>query len=111
MRRVFSRSGVYFERVKFDELAEDLIRDYRINGKRSLGRAEISINHLKESFGGLKVPQVTSSKINQYVDNRLEEGAANATINRELAALKRMLNLGARQTPSKVDHVPCIQML
>ncbi len=59
--------GIYFERVKFDELAEDLLRDYRVNGKRSLGRAEISINHLKESFGGLKVPQVTSSRINQHM--------------------------------------------
>jgi len=27
-------SGVYFNRVRFDELAEDLIRDYRINGKK-----------------------------------------------------------------------------
>ncbi|MGO9534763.1 MAG: tyrosine-type recombinase/integrase, partial [Syntrophobacteraceae bacterium] len=36
---------------------------------------------------------------------------AKATINRELAALKRMLNLGAQCTPPKVDRVPHIQML
>jgi integrase len=103
--------GIYFDRVKFDELTEEFLRDYKINGKKSLQRAEISVNHLEGFFGGLKVTQITSSKINKYIDSRLEEMAANGTINRELAALKRMMNMGARQTPPKVDRVPYIQML
>ena len=41
----------------------------------------------------------------------LSKGASNATINRELAALKHMLNLGAQQTPPKIDRVPYIPML
>jgi len=42
---------------------------------------------------------------------RLEEGAANATINRELAIIKRMYKLGEQHTPPKVALVPYIPML
>jgi integrase len=103
--------GVLFEKVSFEDLAKGYIRDYRINQKKSRSRAIVSIKHLKKHFGGLRVPEISSPMINAYIEKRLKEKVANATINRELAALKRMLNIGAKQTPPVVDRVPYIQML
>jgi integrase len=103
--------GVYYDKVSFDELAEDFLRDYRINKKKSHARAKISVNQLKKKFEGYRAPQITTPKIKAYIEQRVKDGAAGGTVNRELSALKRILNLGAKQTPPKIDRVPHIPML
>jgi hypothetical protein len=52
---------------------------------------------------------VATDNIKQYVAQRLDAGAANATVNRELAALKRMFSLGLQA--EKIQRKPYIPML
>lgn len=94
-------------RIQVRELAEDFLRDYRINGRKSLDDAEARWRiHLDPFFGAARIAEVGSRTIEKYIDSRLEQGAQNATINRELAALKRMFRLGYHATPPKVSRLP-----
>jgi len=104
--------GPQAERIKVQELAEDFLREYRINGRKSLDDVKTRWElHLKPFFGVLRAVDVTSGLIARYVDARQQEGAKNATINREIAAFKRMFRLGHQSTPPKVLRMPAFPHL
>lgn len=97
------------ERTRFQDLAELLINDYEINGRRSLVRAKRSIKHLRDFFGLCRATEITADRVSAFIAFRKRHGAANASINRELAALKRMFRLGKRV--GKVSEIPHISLL
>ncbi len=103
--------GLRVEKVRVDELARDYLRDYEINGRASVRDAKRYVQFFTQAFGTMRVVDIRSDHIAAYIDDRRRRGAANATINRELGGLRRMLNLGAKQDPPKVLHVPMIPRL
>lgn len=103
--------GLRVEKIRFEELAHDLINDYKVNGKKSVNRATRSINHLKKYFEGIRAVDISTDRIREYILQRQGEGAKNATVNHELATLKRMFNLAKQMTPQKVTTIPHIPHL
>ena len=104
------------ERVTFETMAEDLLNDYTTNEKRSVRSAKLSIRHLEKFFGLDRALDITTDRVRSYIASRQraeeegEKGASNASINRELSALKRMfsLALNAGKISSK-PHVPMLE--
>ena len=45
--------------MTFEDVTRDLIRDYEVNGKRSLGKAKKSVERLVSFFGGWRAVQIT----------------------------------------------------
>ncbi len=106
------RQGIYVpdaDQTRFEDLATLLLDEYRANARKSLDRVEDAVDHLKDFFAGCRASAISTDRILAYVRHRQGQEAANATINRELAALKRMFRLGEKA--GKVVRRPYIDML
>lgn len=68
-----------------------------------------ALKNLAQYFERFRAPDITPDAIARYIDKRLAVGAANATINRELTALRRAMNLAV--AAGKLAHVPRITNL
>src|SRR5262245_43560717 len=101
--------GTREDRVTFEQLAEDLKNEYKVNARRSLRSVELSIRHLSTFFAGDRAVHITTDRIRAYIAERQEEEAANASINRELSALKLAFSLA--QQAGKLFHRPYIPTL
>lgn len=97
-------------RVTVDDALADVILDYQINAKRSLDDVQRRITkHLRPWFLGRRLSTLTPDVVRQYIAHRQTEQAANATINRELALLKRGITLAAQA--GKLIARPYVPML
>lgn len=99
------------EQIKVATLLALLLDDYRRQDRSDLYQAQLRVKkHLLPAFGELRAVKLSSSHIRQYVDRRQKE-VANATINRELALIRRAFNLGTLEDPPLVYRVPRIPKL
>ena len=102
--------GPVEERVTFEELSENLLKDYQVNNRKAVKTVVYPITHLKKSFAMFKALDITTDRINSHIVRRQKEGAKNATINRELAALKKMFSLAVRAgNLSSKPYIPTLE--
>lgn len=90
-------------------LYADLEHDYVVNRRSSRRALAARWKHLKPFFGMLAARDVKPAHVKRYVGDRLVEHASHGTINRELAALKRMYKLAVLS--GEIFRVPPIRML
>ena len=70
--------------IRFEEAADDLVTDYTVNHKRTLVDLQRRLDdHLTPWFRGRRLATISTADVRAYIKHRLEEGAANASINVE----------------------------
>jgi len=69
-------------------------RQYVLDGRKSIERVHEAFQHLEEFFGPeVRAMQITRSRLDSYAQHRLAAGRARATVNNELAQLRRGFRL------------------
>lgn len=94
--------------LRFDEAVHAVVRDYRINGRRSTDQVERRIRlHLQPFFGGRRMMTIDAGDAARFREQRQSDGASVAEINRELAILKRAFSIAAE---SGFPYKPTIKL-
>jgi integrase len=109
------KKGTWFEQERRPATLMELLdslRDHLVNGRKGTAKGlGWRRKHLEKHFAGTLATNLTTDAITRYTLARQREGAAPATINRELAAVRHALKFGQRSTPPKVHSIPYIPML
>ena len=98
-------------RITFEDAADDLLNDYKVNGRKTHDHAKRRIaRHLTPHFRGKRLISITTSEIRTFVAARQDAQASNGEINRELACLKRMFTLAVQAGKLHTKpHIPMLQ--
>lgn len=84
-------------RLTLRRLTDIIITEYKVNGRATGRRMAYGLKHIVDYLGEKTIAlSVSTSSIRKFIDHRQAQGAANGTINRELAALKRAFSLAVK---------------
>lgn len=108
-----AHAGMASERATVADILDLALASYRMKERRSTAALESQLNHVRPALGKIRTAALSTADIERYVRRRLAEQPrpSNASINRELAALRHGLKLGARRSPPLVARPIHIDML
>src|SRR4051812_10605359 len=105
-------AGLNPEKTTIGHLADLVVEDYKHAKKRSVKDVEYRIGlHIRPLLGDIRAAQFGLSHFKKYVSARRQQGAADATINRELAIVRRGFTLASQADPPLVSRSPHIPKL
>lgn len=97
------------DRVKVGVLLDDCITEAELNQRRSLSAIKRRAKKMRIAFGNRYAHSLTAVDLRAYQLARQRTGAANATINREIAVLRRAYKLGLES--EKIHRMPVVRQL
>lgn len=104
--------GISPRLVTMGHLFDLVLADYKLHEKRDLPNVKQRIEkQLRPAMGSLPTSSFNRTVLNGYIQRRKNDGKAAATINRELAVLRRALNLGLQADPPLVSRLHKITAL
>jgi integrase len=97
-------------RFKFDYALKDYLVDQEVNDRVGIAKFKRRLElHVEPYFRGRRMTGIETADVRLYTLKRRREGASNATINRELQALRRMFSLSVKGGKLlRKPHIPLL---
>ena len=96
-------------RVTVGDLLDTLVLDYQNRKNRTAKYIEGRIRPLRDAFGRVRAIDMTADRLERYKSARTAAGKAAATVNRELAALRRAFRIAVARR--RVQSMPIFELL
>jgi integrase len=94
------------QKLRLTDLWEAFLQSRQIKGCGLEHLTRRWTKHLEPFLGQVRISQLGDDALMQYIAHRQQEGAENATINREIAIVRGMLRMGFYAKPQKVKSLP-----
>jgi integrase len=98
--------------MRMSQLLDLVLQDYIRHKRKSIYDLKLRIDRqLRPKIGRIRVEQFGSEAIQCYIEQRTKAGIQAATVNRELAVVKRSLVLAMQHDPPLIGRIPHIPAL
>lgn len=101
--------GPQQDRILVSELLDALEADLKLRQVRSLTRIQSHLKRAQNAFGDRRALDVTTETVDRYIEFRLSEKAAPATVNRETGLLAQAFKLAVER--QRISTAPKIRKL
>ena len=100
------------KRIKFEVFAEKYLDHAKINKRpKSTKRNEVSIKQLTPYFKGQLIGSIHPFQVEQFKKARRDGGASPATVNRDVACLKNMMNCAVDWNYLRVNPLSRVKLI
>jgi len=100
------------KRIRFEIFVEKYLDHARVNKKpKSAKRNEVSIGQLMPHFKGKLIGSIHPWEVEQYKKARRDGGASPATVNRDVACLRNMMNKAIEWNYLQVNPIARVKLL
>ncbi|MCZ6622026.1 MAG: site-specific integrase [Deltaproteobacteria bacterium] len=97
------------EKLTLDDLEAKILVDYQKHNRRSAATVKHCLKGVKEFFSFDRLVDIGTERIDQYQETRLSQGAARATVNREMSYLRHGFKLLVEGR--QISQTPVIKLL
>ena len=106
------KHNVKAKRIRFEKFVEKYLDHARVNKKpKSATRNEVSIGQLMPYFKGKLIGAIHPFQVEAYKKARRDGGSSPATVNRDVACLRNMMNMAVQWKDLQVNPIAGVKGL